>query len=251
MTSRSGTRPTRRPTGPRTTARRRTRALLARCYDVLHDRPGPINVISSTASRHDPASFVFDLGDAYRASGRTRPLFDTFGHNPYPADSAEPPWVAARELGPDRGGRLRDSDERPAHGLRGHAAARAGHPRRDDLVRRGRLPDRCAARQAALLPRPRERPARDSRAGAAQTTRTSSTRRRSCATRSCSRTASRLSPDSSTSACSTRTASAAGKRASSGATGLAKPSYDTFKAAIAEVRRRDTDCSKIRGAPSS
>jgi len=33
--------------------------------------------------------------------------------------------------------------------------------------------------------------------------------------------------------------------------GTRKPSYDTFKAAIAEVRRRDTDCSKIRGAPSS
>jgi hypothetical protein len=29
--------------------------LLARCYDVLHSRPFPINVISSTASRHDPA----------------------------------------------------------------------------------------------------------------------------------------------------------------------------------------------------
>ncbi len=31
--------------------------------------------------------------------------------------------------------------------------------------------------------------------------------------------------------------------------GTRKPSYDTFKAAIAEVRRRDTDCSKVRGAP--
>ena len=31
--------------------------------------------------------------------------------------------------------------------------------------------------------------------------------------------------------------------------GTRKPSYDVFKAAIAEVRRRDTDCSKIRGAP--
>jgi hypothetical protein len=68
-------------------------ALLARCYDVLHARPGLDNVISSTASRHDPAGFVFELGDAYRERGRTRPLFDTFGHNPYPAHSAEPPWV--------------------------------------------------------------------------------------------------------------------------------------------------------------
>jgi hypothetical protein len=68
-------------------------ALLAHCYDVLHRR-GPVNVISSTASRHDPAGFIFWLGDAYRARGRTRPIFDTFGHNPYPEHSAEPPWAA-------------------------------------------------------------------------------------------------------------------------------------------------------------
>ena len=67
--------------------------LLARCYDVLHGRPFPINVISSTASRHDPAGFVLALGDAYRSLGRTAPLFDTFGHNPYPESSAEPPWA--------------------------------------------------------------------------------------------------------------------------------------------------------------
>jgi hypothetical protein len=67
-------------------------ALLARCYDVLHAR-GPVNVISSTASRHDPAGFIFGLGEAYFELGRTRPLFDTFGHNPYPENSAEPPWV--------------------------------------------------------------------------------------------------------------------------------------------------------------
>ena len=67
--------------------------LLARCYDVLHSRPFPINVISSTASRHDPADFIFALGDAYRSLGRSAPLFDTFGHNPYGEDSAEPPWA--------------------------------------------------------------------------------------------------------------------------------------------------------------
>ena len=67
--------------------------LLARCYDVLHSRPFPINVISSTASRHDPAGFVLALGEAYRSLGRTAPLFDTFGHNPYPETSAEPPWA--------------------------------------------------------------------------------------------------------------------------------------------------------------
>ena len=68
-------------------------ALLARCYDTLHSRSRLINVISSTASRHDPAAFVFALGEAYRSSARPRPLFDTFGHNPYPENSAEPPWV--------------------------------------------------------------------------------------------------------------------------------------------------------------
>lgn len=66
-------------------------ALLARCYDVLHGRPGPTNIISSTASRHDPAGFIFAMGVSYRLSGRKRPLFDTFGHNPYPENSAEPP----------------------------------------------------------------------------------------------------------------------------------------------------------------
>jgi hypothetical protein len=66
-------------------------ALLARCWDALHSVPTLVNVISSTASRHDPGGFVLDLGEAYRASGRARPLVDTFGHNPYPADSAELP----------------------------------------------------------------------------------------------------------------------------------------------------------------
>src|SRR6266550_6784505 len=32
-------------------------ALLARCYDLLHHRTFPTNVVSSTASRHDPAAF--------------------------------------------------------------------------------------------------------------------------------------------------------------------------------------------------
>jgi hypothetical protein len=68
-------------------------ALLAHCYDTLHRGHRPVNVISSTASRHDPAGFIFWLGDAYRARGRTRPIFDTFGHNPYPEHSAEPPWA--------------------------------------------------------------------------------------------------------------------------------------------------------------
>src|SRR5205807_881937 len=73
--------------------------LLAHCWDVLHAAPTLVNVISSTAPRHDPAGFILAVGEAYRSSGRARPLVDTFGHNPYPQDSAEPP--AATHEGSD------------------------------------------------------------------------------------------------------------------------------------------------------
>ncbi len=68
-------------------------ALLARCYDVLHAVRPNVNVVDSTASHYDPATFIAGLGDAYRASGRDRPIVDTFGHNPYPDFAAEDPWA--------------------------------------------------------------------------------------------------------------------------------------------------------------
>jgi len=64
-------------------------ALLARCYDALH-RKG-LTVLDSTASAHAPEAFLRAVGAAFRASGRTRPLVDAFGHNPYPASASEPP----------------------------------------------------------------------------------------------------------------------------------------------------------------
>jgi hypothetical protein len=80
-------------------------ALLARCWDVLHAaRPG-VNVIAASSPRgndnpaassnvsHSPVSFYLGLGNAYRASGRRLPIFDTVGHNPYPVTNAERPWV--------------------------------------------------------------------------------------------------------------------------------------------------------------
>jgi len=79
-------------------------ALLARCWDALHAERANVNVLDSTASHHDPAAFLLDLAAAYRASGRTRPLVDTFGHNPYPNDSLEPPDVR------HRGGTLAEGD---------------------------------------------------------------------------------------------------------------------------------------------
>jgi hypothetical protein len=73
-------------------------ALLARCYDLLHALRPNVNVISSTAARGDArgtdaGDFVRALGQAYRSSRRTAPIVDTFGHNPYPAYSAEKPWA--------------------------------------------------------------------------------------------------------------------------------------------------------------
>jgi hypothetical protein len=80
--------------------------LLARCYDVLHGIRPSVNVIGPATSlwgndnpnapenaSHSPTSFIRELGAAYRRSGRTLPLFDTFGHHPYPARSDERPWA--------------------------------------------------------------------------------------------------------------------------------------------------------------
>jgi hypothetical protein len=68
-------------------------ALLAECWDRLRSLRPAVNLVSSTAARHDPASFMREVGDAYRESGRRRPIVTTFGHNPYPLNAAEPPWV--------------------------------------------------------------------------------------------------------------------------------------------------------------
>jgi hypothetical protein len=80
-------------------------ALLARCWDALHDVRSSVNVIApATAPRgndnpraasnvsHSPGAFIRKLGAAYRASGRTRPLFDTVGHHVYGETYSEPPW---------------------------------------------------------------------------------------------------------------------------------------------------------------
>jgi hypothetical protein len=80
-------------------------ALLARCWDTLHAlRPG-VNVIAASSPHgndkpharsnvsHSPLSWYRALGAAYRASGRTRPIFDTVGHNAYPQANSERPWA--------------------------------------------------------------------------------------------------------------------------------------------------------------
>jgi hypothetical protein len=85
-------------------------ALLARCWDVLHAVRPSVNVILGTSPggndnpvavsnvSHSPPTFIRKIGEAYRASHRTRRIFDTVGHNPYGDSSAEDPWQ--RHLGP-------------------------------------------------------------------------------------------------------------------------------------------------------
>jgi hypothetical protein len=220
-------------------------ALLGRCYDVLHQREAPINVISSTAPRHDPAGFVFALGDAYRELGRERPLFDTFGHNPYPENSAEPPW--ATHVDSDLLGEgdyetlmnvLRTAFEdtgQPLPGTRGVSiwyvedGFQTVPPREKRRFYRGRENDRFA------LPAVAEGSALDQ-----------ATQLRNAILLAYCQPAvtgffnfGLLDED----------LLGGWQSGLLWRDGTRKPSYDVFKAAIAEVRRRDTDCSKIEGTP--
>jgi hypothetical protein len=80
-------------------------ALLARCWDVLHALRPNVSVIAPATSpwgnddpnnsvviAHSPVVFIRKLGEAYRASGRTDPIFDTVGHHVYGAAPGERPW---------------------------------------------------------------------------------------------------------------------------------------------------------------
>jgi hypothetical protein len=72
-------------------------ALLATCWKRLHALRPNVNVISTTAAHHDPAGFMRAVGKAYKERRRNRPILDTFGHNPYPDNAAEPPWIQHAE----------------------------------------------------------------------------------------------------------------------------------------------------------
>ncbi len=79
--------------------------LLARCYDTLKQFRPRLNLMTDTSPRgndnpfavsnasHSPGMFVRKLGDAYRATGRTRPIFDNVGHHPYGDFSLESPFA--------------------------------------------------------------------------------------------------------------------------------------------------------------
>jgi hypothetical protein len=78
-------------------------ALLAETYDALKTVSSSLNVIGGGLSArgsddpagsrptHSPIRFIADLGAAYRASGRDRPVMDMFSIHPYPESSIIPP----------------------------------------------------------------------------------------------------------------------------------------------------------------
>jgi hypothetical protein len=81
-------------------------ALLAQTYDALKDVSPDVRVYGGAVSprgadnpsgsrpTHSPTAFIRDLGIAYRASGRDRPVMDAFAIHPYPDNSSQPPTVA-------------------------------------------------------------------------------------------------------------------------------------------------------------
>lgn len=84
-------------------------ALLARCYDTIKAANPAARVIglglsprASTPLSTEPLVFLRDLGEAYRASGRTLPLMDQLAIHPYPSRSTDAPSVGYRS--PDRYG---------------------------------------------------------------------------------------------------------------------------------------------------
>jgi len=91
--------------GGASVAPREYAALLAACYDTLHQLRPRLNLMTDTSPRgndnplaksnasHSPPLFVRRMGDAYRASGRTRPIFDNVGHHPYGDFSLESPFA--------------------------------------------------------------------------------------------------------------------------------------------------------------
>ena len=83
--------------------------LLARSYDAIKAADPGVRVLGGALSprggdrpggvrpTHSPTAFIRDLGAAYRASGRSRPLMDAFAFHPYMQASRIPPTAAHPE----------------------------------------------------------------------------------------------------------------------------------------------------------
>jgi hypothetical protein len=83
--------------------------LLARSYDAVKGVDNSVLVLGGALSprgadraggarpTHSPTAFIRDLGTAYRASGRSKPLMDAFAFHPYMQASRLPPTQAHPE----------------------------------------------------------------------------------------------------------------------------------------------------------
>ncbi len=79
--------------------------LLARVYDALKALSPASEVLGGVLSHagvdkpntgrdtHSPTAFILDMGQAYRASGRTQPIMDGLAFHPYMLRSDEPPTL--------------------------------------------------------------------------------------------------------------------------------------------------------------
>jgi len=81
-------------------------ALLAEAYDALKAVSPSIEVLGGSLSprgsdnymlsrhTHSPTMFILDMGTAYKASGRTKPVMDALSINPFPDNSSQSPATA-------------------------------------------------------------------------------------------------------------------------------------------------------------
>jgi len=81
-------------------------ALLAQTYDAIKKvRPSEVVIGGSVSPHgsdnpalsrqtHSPTAFILDMGAAYRASGRKKPIMDAFALHPYGDNSSVPPTTA-------------------------------------------------------------------------------------------------------------------------------------------------------------
>lgn len=86
-------------------------ALLATCYDAIHEADPAANVIgmglsprASTSQSNEPLVFLRDVGKAYRTSGRTKPIMDELSVHPYPNPSSPTDGPEVGYANPDRFG---------------------------------------------------------------------------------------------------------------------------------------------------
>ncbi len=112
-------------------------ALLARTYDALKAVDSDLDVIgvglaprgaddpSGPRQTHSPTAFLLDLGRAYRASHRTKPIMDSLSLHPYGESPRIPPTLAhpkVTSIGIADYGKLVELLDRAFHGT-----AQAGH----------------------------------------------------------------------------------------------------------------------------